>query len=88
MKINIKANNEKAQKVLEKLVKKKSRGTKIFGFVDQENKYNAVFQFNKIIAGVMSGLGKYVLPQQQKFIDDHLKKEGLTKKDYEVVINE
>lgn len=86
MKIKINSKTEKANQVLEKLSKKKQRGILITGHYNDQKLFVAIFEFNKMISKVMSGLGKYVLPQQKEFINDFFSKEGLTKKDYEVII--
>jgi len=85
MDLKIMSYNAKADVVLEKLVKKKQRGVIITSFFDN-GKLVAVFKFSKVLSGVMRGMSKYVLPQQKEFIDDYLSKQGLTKKDYEVII--
>ena len=85
MELKILSKNDKGRGVLEKLVKKKQRGVKIIGYVE-DNNFIALFQFNKFLSAVSKGFEKYVLPQHKKFVDDYLAGEGLTKKDYEVII--
>lgn len=87
MNLTIRSKTEAGAVVLEKLTKKKNKGVKIGGGYTVDGSYKAVFKFNKFLSKISQGFEKYLLPQHKKFIDDYLLGEGLTKTDYEVLIN-
>jgi hypothetical protein len=86
LKIEIVSKDQEAIRVLEKLVKKKQRGVKIIGHLNEEGIYKASFVFNKILSAVSKGFEKYVLPQQKEFIIDFMSEEGIPSNKYEVLI--
>jgi len=77
MKIEIKANNEKAVEVLKKYSKMKQRGVKN---IWKENDQVLFMKFPPL-----TNIER-LRPMYINFIDEQLENEGLTKKDYEVTI--
>ena len=88
MKIKIICLTEKAIPIIKKVSKQKQKGTKITFYEDKSvNKWVMLMKFNIILDKIYKLNPDYMNKSYNDFIMDTLKKEGLTKRDYQVLIN-